>query len=179
MKRILMLLCVMSLALVGVANAAVQKGNTELEFLGGWVSINGETSSADTTTWFLSAFVDYFMTKEVSVGGGALGMWSSNDVSGNTNTYGFGGRAKYHFLPDNQWVPYVGGQIFWVTSDTDAGDADGTAYGPIAGVRYPLNEHNDFIVQYQWLIFNGDIGDVYQDAHSVFVAIAHWFKKGQ
>jgi predicted porin len=65
----------------------------------------------------------------------------------------------------------------WANADSDdAGDADGTLWGPLVGLRYELNAYNDFFVEYQYHLWSGDIGDVVDDGHALFVGIIHQFK---
>ena len=186
MKRFWVLSCVACLALAGVVSAEVNQGDTELEFLGGWMAQNGEDEGADFDAFFLSGAVGYFLTDNTQVQGVAMGAWTETDFGGgnsvDVDVYGIGGRAKYHFMPTNQWVPYVGGQILWANADLDTpdedfdGDVDGTLWGPVLGLRYELNAYNDFYVEYQYHIWDGDIADAIDDGHGIFVGIIHQFK---
>jgi len=108
-------------------------------------------------------------------------------VSGDVDVdiYGLGAAGKYHFMPTNQWVPYVGAQVLWLDVDIDASDllgsdgdadGDGVLWGPVAGLRYELNAYNDFFVEYQYHIWSGDIGDILDDGHGLFVGLIHQFK---
>jgi len=197
MKRGLVLLSVLGLAFAGVANAAVQQGDTELDVLGGWLTENGDDGSGDFDALFLSASVGYFFTDNIQGQVGAMGAWTEFDDE-DTDVYGIGVRGKYHFMPTNQWVPYVGLQLMWVdysadleedeetpaeeeeeivlgASDDDE-DGDGILWGPLVGLRYELNEKNDFFVEYQYHLWEGDIGDVLDDGHCLFVGLIHQFK---
>jgi len=186
MKRWLILFVVGCLALAGAANAAVQQGDTELDALGAWMTQNGEDDYPDTDVLFLSVGVGYFVTDNVQVQGAALGAWTEvEDVD--VDIWAIGGRAKYHFMPTNQWVPYVGGQVLWANAETDGlddlagepgwdADSDGVLWGPVAGLRYELNAYNDFFVEYQYHIWSGDIGDAIEDGHALFVGLIHQFK---
>ena len=65
-------------------------------------------------------------------------------------------------MPTNQWVPYVGGQLpVGRCRSTDGGDGDGTLWGPVVGLRYELNANNDFFVEYQYHMWEGDVGDLH------------------
>jgi len=193
MKRFWVLSCVACLALASVASAAVQEGDTELELLAGWMAQNGEDDGPDIDSFFLSGAVGYFLTDNIQVQGVAMGAWNEIDMGDgydvDVDVYGLGARAKYHFMPSNQWVPYVGGQILWANADLDGpdleideeeisldGDADGTLWGPVLGLRYELNAYNDFYVEYQYHIWDGDIADLLDDGHGIFVGIIHQFK---
>jgi len=198
MMRCLMWVAVASLVLAGAASAAVKQGDTELDFLGGFTTLNGSSGGADFESWFLSAAIGYFLTDNLQVQGAAMGAWTQTtvdlspafaDLDVDVDVYGLGGRAKWHFMPTNQWVPYIGGQLFWTKVKIDTGnlpgifpptqlddDADGTLWGPLAGLRYELNENNDFFVEYQYQVWEGDIGDIFDDGHGLFVGIIHQFK---
>lgn len=170
------------LAFAGVANASVQQGDTELDFLGGFVTQNGEKGNPDFDVWFVSGALGYFFTDNIEGQVAALGIWTSTDFGGDVgnfdvDVYGLGVAGKYYFMPTNQWVPYVGGQLLWVDADIDVvGDMDGTLWGPVAGLRYELNAYNDFFVEYQYHIWNGDVGDILDDGHGLFAGIIHQFK---
>ncbi len=175
MKRWLILFVVGCLAVAGAANAAVQQGDTELDALGAWMTQNGEDSYPDTDILFLSVGVGYFVTDNIQVQGAALGAWT--EIADNdTDIWAIGGRAKYHFMPTNQWVPYVGGQVMWANAEDDVDDVDGVLWGPVAGLRYELNAYNDFFVEYQYHMWSGDINDFLDDGHALFVGLIHQFK---
>lgn len=175
MKRWLILVSVGCLALAGVANAAVQQGDTELDALGGWMTQNGEDDYGDIDALFVSAAIGYFVTDNIQVGAVAMGAWMEFDDE-DIDIYGIGVRGKYHFMPTNQWVPYVGGQLLWADADLEDDDVDGTLWGPVAGLRYELNAYNDFFVEYQYHIWDGDIADALDDGHALFVGLIHQFK---
>ncbi len=197
MKRWLILFVVGCLALAGVANAAVQQGDTELDALGAWMSQDGSGDAALSTDFdmlFLMGRVGYFLTDNIQVAGVGMGAWTETSidsgeegVSGDVDVdiYGLGAAGKYHFMPTNQWVPYVGAQVLWLDVDIDASDllgsdgdadGDGVLWGPVAGLRYELNAYNDFFVEYQYHIWSGDIGDILDDGHGLFVGLIHQFK---
>jgi len=175
MKRWLILMSVGCLAFAGVANAAVQQGDTELDALGGWLSQNGEGEMGDIDSLFLSAAIGYFVTDNIQVGATAIGAWTEIEDT-DFDVYAIGAKAKYHFMPTNQWVPYVGGQILFANIDADGTDADGSLWGPVAGLRYELNTYNDFFVEFQYHLWEGDIGDVLDDGMGIFLGLVHQFK---
>jgi hypothetical protein len=175
MKRGLVVLSVVGLALASVATASVQQGDTELDFLGGYLTQNGVDEVEDIDALFLTAGLSYFFTDNIQAGVVGMGAWTEVDGE-DTDVYGVGVRGKYHFMPTNQWVPYVGAQLLWAEADSDEEDGDGTMWGPLAGLRYELNENNDFFVEYQYHMWEGDVGDLYDDGHGIFVGIIHQFK---
>ncbi len=171
MKRWLILFSVVCLAVAGAANASVQQGDTELDALGAYLNLDAK-GAGNTDIFFLSAGVGYFVTDNVQIQGAGLGEWSDD-----LDIWAIGGRAKYHFMPTNQWVPYVGGQVMWASADPDGSSSvDGTLWGPLVGVRYELNAYNDFFVEGQYHMWEGDIGDVLDDGFGLFFGIVHQFK---
>ncbi|MEN6338114.1 MAG: porin family protein [Phycisphaerales bacterium] len=185
MKRGLVVLSLVGLMCAGVATASVQQGDTELDFLGGFLAQNGDNGAPDVDAWFLSGALGYFFTDNIQGQVAAMGVWTSMDTGdsgsdADVDVYGIGVRGKYHFMPTNQWVPYVGAQLMWATANIDAGgideDVDGTLWGPLAGLRYELNANNDFYVEYQYHLWEGDVGDFLNDGHALLVGIIHQFK---
>lgn len=176
MKRGLVVLSVVGLAFASVASASVQQGDTELDFLGGFLTQNGEGGAADLDALFISGALGYFFTDNIQ--GSIVGMGAWTEVANvDTDVYGIGVRGKFHFMPTNQWVPYVGAQILWAEVDGDGGaDGDGTLWGPLVGLRYELNASNDFFVEYQYHQWEGDAGDAIDDGHGIFVGLIHQFK---
>ena len=156
------------LALAGAAGASVQKGDTELEFLGGWLSQSGSSEGADFDAWFISGALNYFVSDSLSFGVGGLG--SEVDLAGTTTTlpidtgtpftltaelrdveqdvtlYGVGANIKLHFAPTNRWVPYIGGQIKWVSAKVDTTGNFAAETGPGTGEfgpEQPFSESTD------------------------------------
>jgi hypothetical protein len=161
MKRLLTWTCVISLALITPATAAVSQGDTELDVLGGWMNFDaaagGGLGGTDVTNWFLIGRVGYFATNEIQLGASVMGAWIDTAM-GDGKLYGVGGTAKYHFMTNNQTVPYVGAQIFWVRLEDGAG-TDGWMWGPLVGLRYELNPYNDLFVEYQYQDYQDAVGD--------------------
>ncbi len=185
MKHYLILSVVSGLLVAGAASASVQQGDTELDALGAWMTQNGADDFEDIDVFFLSAGLGYFVTDNIQVQAAALGAWT--EIEGvDTDIWAIGGRAKYHFMPTNQWVPYIGGQVMWTNVETDGIDEvlgpdtdlddDGVLWGPVAGLRYELNAYNDFFVEYQYHLWSGDIDDYLDDGHGLFVGLIHQFK---
>jgi len=115
------------------------------------------------------------------------------DVDSDVTLYGVGGRAKWHFKKTGKWLPYVGIQGFWVTSTIDitgvstgpldpgaaiseSVDADGILWGPIVGVGIPLSAGNNLTVEYQYHMWQGDIGDALDSGHTIAVGLTHKLK---
>jgi len=181
MKRFIALLCVICLGLAVSANAAVQKGDTEVELLGGWANINYD-AGGDVDIYGLLGSVGYFVTDAIQISGAAMGVWIDTPVAGaDLDIYGLGIRGKYHFMTDQKAVPYVGGQLFYATFQPGVGpDVDGIVWGPVVGLRYELNEMNDLFVEYQLLMFEEDFDDPaltgLDDSNLIIFGIVHQFK---
>jgi hypothetical protein len=168
MKRWLILLTVGCLVFGGVANAAVQQGDTEVDLSGSWLYANGYHAVV------VGAGLGYFVSDNIQLRGGVTGVWSTgadgiDDEDDTGDHYAIVGAAKYHFTPTNQWVPYAGG--FAGLSWWGGGDSEWT-YGPLAGLRYELNANNDFQVEYQYQLYSGG-GD---GLHALLFGIVHQFK---
>jgi len=194
MWRCLMWVAVVSLVFAGAASASVKQGDTELDLLGGFTTQNAASGGVDFESWSVSAALGYFLTDNIQVQGAVTGALTSTtvpqpgtDIDVDVDVWGLGGRAKYHFMPTNQWVPYVGIQLMWVSADVDVsgsafisdlvdGTMDGTLWGPLVGLRYELNGNNDFYAEYQYQIWDGDIGDIFDDGHTILLGIIHQFK---
>jgi len=162
------LFSLVSLLFAGVATAAVQQGDLELAVSGSFEYENYEAGGNDTF-FTIAARVGYFMTDNIQVSGQASGSWAPGP-----DLYGLGVSGRYHFMPANQLVPYVGAQIeyAWATG----GVGDGLMYGPVVGVRFELNPRSDFFVEYQFQLFAGDLDDVFDNVHAVVFGIATEFR---
>jgi len=195
MKRFLILSSVVAMAFAGAASAAVQQGDTELDFLGGWLSENGASRGVDFDAWYLSGGLGYFLSDNLQVQGVAMLAQTETDISSSlidpsleldVDIFGIGGKAKWHFMPTNQWVPYIGAQLLWIDVEVDADqpggvfdgsdDYDGTMWGPVLGMRYELNANNDFFVEYQYHVWEGDVGDILDDGNGLFLGLIHQFQ---
>jgi len=53
---------------------------------------------------------------------------------------------------------------------------DGILWGPLAGLRFELNDNNDFFAEYQYHIWDGDVGSLLEDGHTIVIGIVHQFK---
>jgi len=155
------------LAFAGAASASVQKGDTELEALGGVLSEGGGSNGADLSSWFVSGAYNYFISDRVSVGIGGFGAnmqldgTSStmevdvgggvplnavfSDIDRDATIYGIGGRVKLHFATTNRWVPFVGVQGYWVNAkvDTSGNYAAETLPGGPLSPALPFSESFD------------------------------------
>jgi hypothetical protein len=165
MTRQWILFSMASLLLAGVAGASVQKGDMQLDFLGGYLSESGDS---DFKSWFASGSFNYFLSDYLSVGIGAIG--GQVQTSGGTSTlevdvgageplnaefddverditmYGVGANIKLHIRPTGKWVPYVGGQLKWVNAKVETTGTYRAETGPGTGEYsdpQPFSEDTD------------------------------------
>jgi hypothetical protein len=162
----------MCLAAAGVAGAAVHQGEIDASVSATWFTEKSDCEGFDSDGLFGSLGVGYFLTNSVEVQGAVLGFQTRNSptsaypIDQKNTFYAFGGKAKYHFMPNNRWVPYLGAQFFWgkfkreTSSDLFDADLDGFLWGPVAGLRFELTEHNEFFVEYQFHIWGGEVSEV-------------------
>ncbi|MEN6428660.1 MAG: outer membrane beta-barrel protein [Phycisphaerales bacterium] len=118
----------------------------------------------------------------------------SETTLGDLTLWAAGGKIKYHFMPTNQWVPYAGVVLLWGNIEGDGKvtlidpespdsplvskfdyEGDGLIWGPLVGLRYELNSSNDFCIEYEYKMFENDLGDLFDDAHQVWLGIVHQF----
>ena len=177
MKRCWVLLSVITLSFAGTAVATVQQGDVELDALAGYLDENGADDGVDVSSWFVSAAIGYFLTDNIQVAGVGVGAWNSvDDVD--IDVYALGARGRYHFMPQNQIVPFIGAQILWASADADfaAGDVDGILWGPEVGARMSLNQVTDVYGVIQYHLWDGDIDEVLDDGWGIFFGLVHKFK---
>lgn len=142
-------------------------------------------------------------TLEVDVGAGEPLDAVFCDIDRDITMYGVGANVKLYLRPTGKLVPYVGAQIKWMSAqvettgkykaelfpgsgDPDTGegysepqdfsedeDTSGILWGPIGGVRLEINEYNDFFVEGQYHMFEGDIKDFVENGFGIFLGIVH------
>jgi hypothetical protein len=219
----------MGLVLAGVASGGVENGQVDLEILGGLSmestsegsnqdDILAGAAGADLDAWFVTGGISWFRTKNLQLG--ITGLYSSMsgsdtacldidaeipgairryDVDVDLTMYGAGGRAKWHFNPDDPMVFFLGLQASWVTADVDVtGEAailvddvvfpgseveidesnsdSGILWGPILGLRWQLGENDDLLFEYQYRLWAGSIGDILDSGHAIAIGLSHRLK---
>jgi opacity protein-like surface antigen len=202
MKSWLVLSTVACLALAGTAFAEVRMGDSEVTFSGSFFNQNAGTHSGlDWTSWMVTGSLGYFLTDNIEVAGVGLFQdakekWNDGEtrmLDRTSHLYAGGAQVKYHFTPENMLVPYIGAQIQWAdlkvkedwkdsATPGEAGqpgswerDKQGILWGPLAGLRYTLNEKNEVFVEYQYHIYTESIGDYLDDGNVILVGLAHKF----
>ena len=170
MRRYFVLLLIVAFGLIASADADIRQGTTELAVFGNWSGVkfqSGVAGDADYEDFgTLAVGLGYFHTREIEFGVHGIGTWSKD-----LDLYSFGGNVKYHFTPDLTTVPYVGGQVNYAIYDSYIGDEQGMMYGPLAGVKYFVSRSVSIFFEYQYQIYDGNINDIIEDAHSIFVGI--------
>lgn len=170
MRDCLITLLVVALSLIGTASADIRQGTTELAIFGNWTGINFQKGAAGSADYedagALAVGLGYFHTREIEVGLHGIGNWSKD-----LDLYSFGGSVKYHFTPDLTTVPYAGGQLNYAVCDTYGRDEEGIMYGPLAGIKYFVSRSVSIFFEYQYQIYDGSIGDIVEDTHSLFLGI--------
>jgi len=170
MRRYLVPLLVVAFGLIASANADIKQGTTEIAIFGNWTSIkfqSGAAGDADSEdVGALAVGLGYFHTREIEFGIHGIGNWSKD-----LDLYSFGGSVKYHFTPDLTTVPYVGAQLNYATYDSYTENGDGMMYGPVAGIKYFVSRSVSIFFEYQYQMYDGDVHDIVENAHSIFVGI--------
>ena len=175
MKRTMVLLSMAALLLAGTVSAAVKQGDMEVDALAGYTTVSAE-GGGSVDALFLTGRVGYFVTNNIQVAGVGMGAWidaGGTDVS----LYAIGASGKFCFMPEKQWVPYVGAQILWGTADIGADDSpDGMIYGALGGVRFEVTPTTDLFIEGQYNLFGGDLGDGLDNMILVMVGFVHQWK---
>jgi hypothetical protein len=121
------------------------------------------------------------------------------DVDRDITMYGVGANIKLYIRPTGKIVPYVGLQLNWLNAEIktsgsyraetlpdaginpsdpgmpfeDTSDTSGMLWGPIFGARIEINEYNDFFVEGQYHMFEGDVKDFIENGFGIFLGIIH------
>lgn len=118
------------------------------------------------------------------------------DYDVDVTVYGVGGRAKWCFGTDKPLVPFIGIQGSWATADIDVSgqayqeisgvvddtslvdvsesdSASGIMWGPILGIRLEVGEKDEILVEYQYQMWTGDLGDILDSGHAIAIGLAH------
>jgi hypothetical protein len=175
MKRGLMVWAVVTCMWAGVAGASVHEGEIDASLSGSWFNEHAGSGGTSFDGLFLSGGAGYFLTNALEIEAAALGIWTKGNPTvfageQKDTFYAFGGKAKYHFIPNSWWVPYLGGQFLWGHYDRDTTatqfdtEYDGFVWGPLAGVRFELNPHIDLFVEYQYQFWGGQVTHDHFDA---------------
>ncbi len=182
MKRSLLVLSLVSLALAGVANAEVKKGDVMLDFLAGWTLQHPAGVGADDINIFFGAArLGVAVTDNIRIA--PVGIVAHVENTFDATVWAVGGSAEYVFLPSNTVNPYIGGMVAWASTDSDlsiGGDVEGWLLAPRAGILWTMNRANNLFIEYQFQYWTGSIRDnVLETGHMVLLGIEHKFRVGQ
>ena len=225
MKRVLMPVTAIILALTVAANAAPKRGDTSVEILGGWAMEDGvepddytsvrddAIAGGDLDGWLLAGGISWFTSDRFQVGIAAMATNLEADnvtgavdfaplggpavpfpyeVDSEVSLYGAGGRARLYLNEMGKLQPYIGIQGFWVTGDVEfsgvstsefdpgpisaSADTDGILWAPLLGATVELSASNKILIEYQYHMWEGDVGDVLDSGHAITVGFAHTLK---
>jgi len=171
MKQALSAAILLTFVLAPTAIAATNQGDFYFTFAGMFQNASYDDGDSDTTTT-VAGGLDYFITKEISLGLALSGSWADE-----VDIYGAGVNGKYHFNTDSNIVPYIGGQFNYDYADfDDEGSSDGFMYGPLVGVKLFMTEYTHFFIEYQYQLFGGDLDDYMDDVHTIMFGVAFKFR---
>jgi len=142
LNKVLLVFLAMA-AVTSSAWAATKEGDKEVAAYASVSNTDASVDGGDTTTitvTTLQGSIGYFNTKNVEIGGSVLQQNSSISTPGtDTQTNGvtfLEGFVKYHFNPDTDTVPYIGGMLGTVTVNAGSESGNGTSIGGMAGVKF-------------------------------------------
>ena len=165
MRKTLGLMMVVILITSIAVKAEVMQGDNEASIFYNFTDISG----ADTDNLHgVGISVGHFYTNELELGLVGSGGWSSD-----LDLYLLGANAKYHFMPECDLVPYLGGQINYVWAK-GGDDPDGIGWGPLAGVKLFTDKLTSVFVEYQYQFFN-DVSSSTDHANFILLGISRKF----
>ena len=168
MKKILVLTIIIGFVFAVNAKAAVRQGDDEISIFGNYIGVESETGGKEDT-YGGGLGVSHFYSDTTSAGLQGIGSWSSD-----VDLYLAGGNLKYHFMPSSCTVPYVGVQAnYGYTSNSDS--SDGFMWGPVAGIKFFMDERTSLFAEYQYQIYDGGLKDSIDDSDAVLVGLSWKF----
>jgi hypothetical protein len=167
MKRILFGLAVLGFA-AGFAHAEFNSGDNEIAFFGNYTNIKSDDGDHAETA-FAFANVGHFFTDEIELGLIGMGRWSDT-----VDVYSAGVNGRYHFMTDSPLVPYLGAFGMFGYAENNGSD-NGWIYGPLAGLRFFVNETTNVFVEYQYQLYEGDLGDNIDNEQLILAGISFKF----
>jgi hypothetical protein len=171
MKRSLLTILLISLTFAVNSNAALEKGDNEVDFSINWQKIEAADSlNDDVDTFTLSGSILNSVTNEIQLGIFGSGTWTDD-----YDVFNIGAKGAYNFNPQNKTIPYVGAQVAYSDINFDDGGADGSGlmYGPLVGVKFFVTPSENVFVfaEYQYQLFTGDLDDVYDSINLINVGL--------
>jgi len=170
MKRCCVLTLTVVLALGSVSFAQVQQGDNELSFS----SAYNNTRLSDghhTEVATISGLWGHFFTDNIEAG--PMGAWTHTEF---VDIYSIDAFGRWHFMTDQQIVPYVGGLVGVNYADPEDGDSStGVEYGPLAGIKFFATEDVCIFAEYTVKWFGGDVGDDIDYLQTLSVGVSFLF----
>lgn len=154
MKGCFVLVLALILGLTNMGFGQVQQGDYEVSVSGSYNNTrlnDGQHTEAATA----SVLWGHFFTDSIELG--PMGVWTHTEF---VDIYSVDAYGRFHFMTDQQIVPYVGG-LFGVNyaNSEDGDDSCGTEYGPLAGLKFFATEDVSIFAEYTIKWFDGDVGD--------------------
>lgn len=138
MKKLVLLFCLILLSsplLASMAFAAVKEGDKEISVFGALITVDPEVGE-EISVLFLQLGGGLFISDNGQVGGSITNVGIFNSFE-STNLL-LDGFYKYHFNPEEEMVPYVGGQAGFGIFSTDVESSTSISYGGMAGFNFSL-----------------------------------------
>ena len=182
MKRLLFLTLVLAFVFAGTANAAVKQGDKEISIFGSYRIDNFDLIDGEMETILFGGSLGFFISDQLELS--LIGNWNWMEttvagVSAEVEGFDLGGNAKYHFMTDSTTVPYAGYQIAYSNYEAAAYGAsaglDGVMHGPLVGAKFFMNESTSLFIEYQYKLYDGDVGDLWDDGHAIVGGISFKF----
>lgn len=120
------------------ANAAVEKGDWELDFSGSYSTLDAAGSDLDLGT--VSAKIGYFVSDMFEPGGMLTYLDAELDGVDISATL-LGVTFDAHFNTDSSFVPYAGAGFYYVDAELDGLNDDDTAWEIRAGIKQFIAEN--------------------------------------
>ena len=164
MRMKVFVLTIVALMSFGAAQAALEKGDNEVEFTFNYT----DTDEVGSTLQF-DLLYGWFLTENHEIGLLANYFDISSDVADELDVDGgsFGGFYRYNFGGD-VWSPFLGARVS--TAFGDLGDAYDLGYGVEAGARYLVGDHAAIVGRLFWEKLQA-AEDFIEDSDTLGVAI--------
>ena len=177
MKRSLVLAGILTLVCTIPMQAAVEKGDVELDLNVSYSDRSSANVNPDKELFSAEVGIDRFITHTIQVGAFLDAAWSEQGSALEAKDWGIGARARLHFKPSAKNVPYIGLQAMHRTAEQTIGVIDvkdtGLVWGILAGIRFDLNEKNDLYIEFERRFYGGDFGDTWDDANRLLFGLRH------
>ena len=144
MKKLVLLFSLILLSsplLASIAFAAVKEGEKEISVFGSLTTVDPEVGE-EISVLILVLSGGLFISDNSQVGGSITNIGIFNSFE-STNLL-LDGFYKYHFNPEEEVVPYLGGQAGFGIFGTDVDNSTSISYGGMAGFKFFVSEDLSF-----------------------------------